>query len=79
MIQHLVDRAIQAQLREREDSEDDETEVADRGVRDQLLHVRLHHCDQGAVDDADNRKDYDPGGRFRGRIGNIGRQKRTSP
>ena len=31
-------------------------EVADARVRDQLLHVRLHHRHQRAVDDADHRR-----------------------
>ena len=41
-------------LREAEDAEHHESQVADRGVGDQLLDVRLHHRDQRAIDDADD-------------------------
>src|SRR5208282_2290242 len=42
-------------------SEDDESKVTDRGVGDQLLHIRLHQRNQRAVDDADQRQYHDPG------------------
>ena len=59
--EHLVHRAVDADLGEAEDAEHNEAQVADRGVGDQLLHVRLHHGDQCAGDDADERQDDDPG------------------
>jgi hypothetical protein len=71
VVEHLVDRAVDAGLGEAEDAEHDEAEVADRRIRDQLLHVRLHHRDQRAVDDADDGERDDPRGvaaRARGRV-----------
>ena len=40
-----------------EDAERAEAQVADRGIRDQLLPVRLHQADQRSVDDADDGED----------------------
>ena len=62
MIQHLVNRAIETQLREAEDAENDEAQVAHRRIRHQLLHIGLHHGHERAIDDADNRQHDDPGG-----------------
>ena len=41
----------------RENAQRAESQVADRGVGDQLLPILLHQADQRAVDDADDRKD----------------------
>ena len=60
MIQHLVHRPVNADLRKREDAEHAESKMAYRRVGHQLLHVRLHECDQGSVNDADKRKNVDP-------------------
>src|SRR5215470_1214579 len=35
--------------------------MTDRGIGDQLFHVRLHHGHQRAVDDSDERQNHDPG------------------
>ena len=59
VIEHLVDRALNRNGAERENAEDDEAQVADRGVSDQALQVGLHHGDQRAVDDADDRENGD--------------------
>ena len=40
----------------RADAEHDEAQVADARIRHELLHVRLHHRDERAVDDADHRQ-----------------------
>ena len=56
VVQHLVYRAVQALLGERKDAENDKSQMADGGVSYQLLHIGLHHCDQRAVDDADDGK-----------------------
>ena len=68
MGQHLVHRAIEPLLREAEDSEHDETQVAHRGICHQLLHVGLHHRNQRAVEDADNGQDHDPSGAVARRV-----------
>ena len=62
MVQHLVDRAVEALLREGEDSEHDKSKVAHRRIRHQLLHVGLHHRDQRAINDADDGQRDDPAG-----------------
>ena len=69
VVQHLVDRALHALRVHRGDAEHDEAEVADARVGDQLLHVRLHHRDQRAVDDADHRE--------HGEIGREVRRRRS--
>jgi len=60
MGQHDEHGAVQPHLRKAEDAEHDESEVADRRIGDQLLHVGLHHGDQRAVDDADQGESHDP-------------------
>ena len=60
--QHDEDGAIQSGRGEAEDSKHDESEVTDRRIGDQLLHVRLHQRDQRAIDDANQRQNHDPGG-----------------
>ena len=62
--QHLINSPVETHLREREDTEDDETEMAYRGVGDQLLHIRLYQRDQRAVEDADDCQHHDPAGVF---------------
>ncbi len=59
VVEHLVDRALNCRRVEGKDSEDDEAEVAHRGVRHEALQVGLHGGDERAVDDADNRERAD--------------------
>ncbi len=78
--QHLVHRAIESLLRERKNSKHDETQVAHRGIRHQLLHIGLHHRHQRAVDDADDGQRRRSSRRnSRAAFGNSGTQKRSSP
>jgi hypothetical protein len=56
---HLYDRAFHAELIEDEEAERHETHVRDRRIRDQLLHVGLHHRDQTDVDHRDQRQRND--------------------
>ncbi len=64
VIQHLVNGAVEADLGEREDTQHHESEVADRRIRHQFLHIRLHQSHQAAVHDADDREGHDPRGVF---------------
>ncbi len=57
MVQHLIDRTLHADLREGEHPEHHESHVGDRRVSDESLDVRLHHRDEGAVDDSEHRED----------------------
>ena len=59
MVEHLIDRALHALQVHRAETEDHEPEMADARVRDQLLHVWLHHRHQRAVDDADDGEEGD--------------------
>ena len=59
MAQHVVDRPLEADRVEGDESQDREAHVADRGVRDELLDVGLDPADEGGVDDADHREDAD--------------------
>ncbi len=61
VVDHLEQGALPGDLVEGEEAEHDESEVGDRGVGDQLLHVDLGPGDQRAVDDADQRQADDPG------------------
>ena len=54
--EHLVRRALQALHVHRRDAEHDEAHVAHRRIGDELLHVGLHHGDERAVDDGDDRE-----------------------
>ena len=54
----LDDAAGDAVRVQREDAQRAEAQVADRGVRHQLLPVLLHQADQRAVDDADDREHH---------------------
>jgi hypothetical protein len=51
------------------EAEHDESQVAHRRICDQLLHVRLHHRDERAVDDADHGEQAEPGGEVERRRG----------
>ena len=76
VVQHLVDGALHALHVRRADAQDDEAHVAHRGVGHQLLHVRLHHRDERAVDDADDRQRADVGSHLqRG----VGEQREREP
>ena len=57
--EHLEYSTLDRNRIEREDSEYDEAEVAYGCVSDQALQIGLHHGDQRAVNDADNREDGD--------------------
>ena len=54
VVDHHHQRALHALHGEREDAEHHEAEVADGGVRDELLEVGLDERDQRAVHDADH-------------------------
>ena len=56
VVEHLVDGALHALHVHRGDAEHDEPEMADARIGDELLHVRLHHRHERAVDDADDRE-----------------------
>ena len=60
MGQHHKHRAIQASLREAKNSEDNEAEVTDGRIRDQLLHIRLYHGHECAIDDPNERQHHNP-------------------
>src|ERR1700685_1090045 len=53
MRQHDEGRAIQPSLGEAENPQYNEAKVADRRIRDQLFHIRLHHRHQRRASDAD--------------------------
>ena len=59
VVEHLIDRALNRRGVEGENSEDDEAEVADRGIGHEALQVGLHRGDERAVDDADDRENGD--------------------
>ena len=61
VVDHLEHAALQPGVVQREEPEHDVAEVRDGRVRDELLHVRLHHRDERAVDDADEREADDGG------------------
>ncbi len=56
MIDLLEDAAGEALRGQRENAEGAEAEMADRRVGNEALHVFLHQADDGAIDDADERK-----------------------
>ena len=56
VIDLLEDRARDSRRVQRENAERAEAQVADRGVRHQLLPVLLHQARQRAVDDPDDRE-----------------------
>ena len=60
MCQHHEHRAVQSCLGEAENSKDNEAEVTDGRIRDQLLHIRLHHSDQRAIDNPNQREHHNP-------------------
>ena len=69
VVDHLEDRALERHRREGADSQDDEAEVRHRGVGHEPLHVVLGIGDEGAVDDADDAEDPEPGRVVHGRLG----------
>ena len=68
MIDHLIDRALHALHVEREQSEDDETEMADGRVGNQLFNIALHHRHHRAVDNTDDGERDDVGRRRQRRV-----------
>ena len=62
MRQHDKRGAVQSSLRETEDAEHNEAQVADRRICDQLLHIWLHHCNQRAINNADQGQHHNPRG-----------------
>ena len=63
-----------------EDAQHDETQVADRGISDQFLHVLLRIGDERAVDDADDRQALpSTAQRWTVVCGKSGRLKRRKP
>ncbi len=79
VIDHLQQRALPGDLVEGEESQHDESEMGDRGVGDQLLHVDLRPGDQGAVDDSDESQADDPGASCVAACGKNGIAKRRKP
>jgi hypothetical protein len=74
--EHLVDRALHPLHVHRRDAERHEPEMADARVCDQLFQVRLHHCDERAVNDADDRGDTE----IRREVQRgIGKQRKRKP
>ena len=65
VVQHGHHRARESLGVEREQTQHAEAQVAHRRVGDQLLEVRLHHRDERAVDDSDERQPRDPRARTR--------------
>ena len=62
MSQHHECRSIQGRGIKAEDAENYEAQVADRGVRDQLLHIGLHHRDERTINNANQRQNRNPPG-----------------
>ena len=56
VVEHLVDASLQALHIEGEHAEHHVAQVAHAREGDEPLHVGLHHADDGAVDDADDRR-----------------------
>ncbi len=56
MVDLLNNAAVQPVRIQREHAEHHKSHVADRGIRHKLLHIRLHHRNQSAVDDGDDRQ-----------------------
>ena len=68
VVDHLQHAALEPERVEREHPEHHEAEVADRGVRDQLLHVLLHERHEPGVHDRDDRERRHPGHRVERRL-----------
>ncbi|MCG3118110.1 MAG: hypothetical protein ALAOOOJD_00244 [bacterium] len=62
MIDHLQQTALQALMRQREYAQHHEAEMAHRRIGHQLLDIRLHHRNPGAVNNADNGQNGDERG-----------------
>ena len=60
MREHDEHGAVEPRRGEAEDAQHNKSQVADGGVGDQLLHVRLHHRNQRTVNDSDQRQCDDP-------------------
>ena len=60
VIDLLQDRSAQAKRRKGEDAQRAEAEMANRGIRHQLLHILLHERNECAVDDGNDREDHHP-------------------
>ena len=66
VIEHLVNRAVDALGVERENSEHHETQVTNRRIGNQALEIGLHHRDQRAVDDPDHGERHEQRNRLDG-------------
>src|SRR5881628_4123468 len=75
VIQHLVDRAFQSLYGKAEDAQNDESQMADRRVRHELLHVGLNHCDKSAIDDSHDREH---GNQRREKMADVRSEEHTS-
>ena len=64
---------------EQEEAQRDEAHVRDRRVRDQLLHVLLHHRDQADVNHGDQRQAIMKPAQWWAASGAIGSEKRRKP
>ena len=58
---HPHDRRVDSEVRERGDSQHHEAHVGNGREGDEALHVGLGEAPEGAVDDADDRQEADPG------------------
>src|SRR6202022_4689506 len=58
--EHLKDGALQGNILEGEDAQDDKAEVADAGIGDELFQIGLNESYQGAIDDANDGERGDP-------------------
>ena len=79
VVQHLIHGALHPLRVHRRDAEDDESKMADARVRDELLHVGLHHRDERAVDDADDRQQRQPRRERRGGRGKERKREADEP
>ena len=68
MAQHHHHRAFDTRLVEGEQADRHDRHVRDRGIGDQLLHVRLNQRDEAGIDDRDHREAPDQPGELRRRF-----------
>src|SRR5207253_7913925 len=69
VVEHLINAALHSLHVEHEESQHDETEMADGGISDELLDVGLHHRYDRAVNDSDHRERYNDRRRGESRVG----------
>jgi hypothetical protein len=79
VVEHVEGRPLDAHRGEREDAQHDETEVRDRGVRDESHDVLLTDREQRAIHDRDDREDDDHRGRPARRVREQRQAQRQHP